>query len=103
MGWATKEIEKLQKGITVTLQPFGNSMAGRIESGSIITISPCVPNDLSADDIVLVKVKQNIYLHLIKAIRDGKYLIGNNKGRINGWVNFSSIYGKVVKINESSR
>jgi hypothetical protein len=50
--------------------------------------------------IVLVRVGDNTYLHLIKDIDkvNGRVLIGNNKGRINGWAPFSNIYGLVVRI-----
>ena len=54
--------------------------------------------ELKVGDIVLVKVKGRVYLHLIKALRGDQYLIGNNKGRINGWVSRQAIYGKAVLI-----
>jgi len=37
-------------------------------------------------DIVYVKVRGRFYTHLVVAIgQDGRYLIGNNHGGINGW------------------
>ena len=48
--------------------------------------------------IVLVKVKGYVYLHLIKDMNNGRFLIGNNRGGTNGWVGTSSIYGKAIKI-----
>lgn len=57
---------------------------------------------LDVDDIVLVKVKGNVYLHLILATKGYgdsiKYQIGNNKGGINGWVSASAVYGKAIKV-----
>ena len=45
-----------------------------------------------------VKVKGNVYLHLIKAINDKRFLIGNNRGGINGWVGANGIYGIATQI-----
>jgi hypothetical protein len=49
-------------------------------------------------DIVLCKVGGSEYLHLIKAIQGERFQIGNNRGRINGWVGASCIFGKCVQI-----
>ena len=50
-------------------------------------------------DIVLVRVKGNVFLHLIKAIDNKKrFLIGNNRGKVNGWVGRDAIYGKAIKV-----
>lgn len=35
---------------------------------------------------MLCKVNGTEYLHLIKAIQGSRFQIGNNKGRINGWI-----------------
>jgi uncharacterized protein YfaA (DUF2138 family) len=53
---------------------------------------------LEVGDIVLCKVNGYQYLHLIKAIQGSRFQIGNNRGRINGWVSHSAIYGKCVSI-----
>ncbi|HKQ91470.1 MAG TPA: hypothetical protein VJZ77_12330 [Blastocatellia bacterium] len=49
---------------------------------------------------MLCKVKGHEYLHLVKAIQGQRFQIGNNKGRINGWITASSIYGKCVSIDD---
>ena len=98
MGWATHYIEKLKKKETVSFRPRGNSMKGKIESGQLCTVEPAIETDLKKGDIVLCKVNGNEYLHLIKAIQGERYQIGNNKGRINGWITFNSIYGKLMKV-----
>ena len=105
MSWAKHAIEGLRQGKTVQVRPRGNSMKGRVESGSLVTIAPCEASSLSVDDIVLVRVGGNDYLHLIKAIQPGdvlgnglRFQIGNNRGRINGWVGPNSIYGKATRI-----
>ena len=72
-------------------------MSGKIESGQLCTVDPLGdPRTLKVGEIVLCKVNGNEYLHLIKAIQGPRFQIGNNRGRINGWVGQSAIYGKCV-------
>jgi hypothetical protein len=73
-------------------------MKGRIESGSLCTVSPVDCSTLSVGDIVLCKVGGAEYLHLVRAIQGERFQIGNNRGRINGWIGASGIYGKCVHI-----
>src|SRR5262245_54907543 len=47
---------------------------------------------------VLCKVNGRQYLHLVKAIDGNRFQIGNNRGRINGWISAHGIYGKCVRI-----
>jgi hypothetical protein len=47
---------------------------------------------LQKGDIVLCKVNGSQYLHLIKHIQGDRYQIGNNIGKINGWIGIGSIY-----------
>ena len=99
MGWASHYISQLKSGESVKFRPRGNSMVGKIESGQLCTVEPIADsNSLSVGDIVLCKVKGNEYIHLIKAIQGKRFQIGNNRGRINGWVTASSIFGKCVQI-----
>jgi hypothetical protein len=98
MGWATAYIERLQKGETVSFRPRGHSMRGRIESGQLCTVEPADPATLEVGDIVLCKVHGRQYLHLIQAIQGRRYLIGNNRGRVNGWVSAAAIYGRCTRI-----
>lgn len=100
MSWATYAIEKLKNGETVQIRPKGQSMKGKVDSGSLVTIEPIFSRVLKTDDIVLCKVKGNQYLHLIKAIKGNKYLIGNNRGGINGWISIQSIFGIATKIEK---
>jgi len=102
MGWATPYIDKLKRGETVQFRPRGNSMAGKIESGQLCTVAPVKVEDLEVGDVVLCKVNGFQYLHLIKAIQGKRFQIGNNRGRINGWIGENGIYGKCVRIEESS-
>lgn len=76
-------------------------MTGKIESGHLCTVEPIDDHSkLIVGDIVLCKVNGSQYLHLIKAIQGPRFQIGNNRGRINGWVSSNSIYGKCVLIEE---
>jgi hypothetical protein len=98
MGWASHYIEKLQNGETVSFRPRGNSMAGKIESGKLCTVTPVDAAALKVGDIVLCRVRGSEYLHLVKAIQGPRFQIGNNRGRINGWITGSTIYGRCVRI-----
>lgn len=97
MGWASDHINKLLDGEVVKFRPKGGSMTGKVESGQLCTVEPHA-NDISVGDIVLCKVKGNEFLHLVKEYKDDKYLIGNNKGGINGWISIEAIFGKLVKV-----
>ncbi|HMY15712.1 MAG TPA: S24/S26 family peptidase [Polyangium sp.] len=98
MGWATGHITKLREGHTVSFRPRGNSMSPRIESGQLCTVEPVNSSDLRPGDIVLCKVRGTEYLHFVKAIQDGRFQIGNNRGHINGWIGANSIFGRLVKV-----
>jgi hypothetical protein len=98
MGWATSHIERLNAGQTVKFRPRGNSMKGKVESGQLCTVEPIGNKQPIVDEIVLCKVKGNEYLHLIKAINGDRFLIGNNKGGVNGWISKSNIFGRLVRL-----
>src|SRR5919197_5891620 len=98
MGWALHYIEKLKKGEIVSFRPRGNSMSGKIESGQLCTVEPVDPETLRVGDIVLCKVNGREYLHLVKAIQGKRFQIGNNRGRINGWVSAGAIFSKCVAV-----
>ena len=98
MGWASNYIARLQAGETVQFRPTGNSMRGKIESGQLCTVEPVDPGTLQVGDIVLCKVNGREYLHLVKAVQGERFQIGNNRGRINGWVGASAIFGRCVAV-----
>lgn len=102
MSWAKFAIEKLQSGEIAQIRPRGHSMKGKVNDRDLVTLEPCNPEDLQQDDIVLVRVKGRVYLHIIKAIKQVKdqkrFLIGNNRGGTNGWVNMNAIYGIATEI-----
>lgn len=98
MSWTKFAIESLKEGKTVEIKPRGHSMTGKVNDGDRVTVEPCNKETLEVGDIVLVRVKGNDYLHLIKAKNQDRFLIGNNRGGINGWVGHNCIYGKAIKI-----
>ena len=73
-------------------------MRGKVESGQLVTLDPVDVDALSVGDIVLCRVKGNVYLHLVQALGDGRVLIGNNRGKINGWTR--TVYGRATKIED---
>jgi hypothetical protein len=73
-------------------------MTGRINSGDRVTVAPCDPAALKVGDVVLVRMHGTEYLHLVKAIQGDRFLIGNNRGHINGWVGRNAICGKAVAV-----
>lgn len=75
-------------------------MKGKIDSGQLVTVEPVGNRILEKGDIVLCKVNGTQYLHLIKAIQGERLQIGNNIGRINGWVTSNSIYGICTKVGD---
>ena len=100
MGWASHHIEKLRRGETVSFRPRGHSMTGRIESGQRCTVEPVDPASLAVGDIVLCKVNGREYLHLVKATSGSRFQIGNNRGRVNGWVGPNANFGRCVLIED---
>jgi hypothetical protein len=101
MGWASRHIDKLRQGQTVSFRPRGNSMSGKIESGQLCTVAPVEdPAALQVGDIVLCKVNGREYLDLIRAIQGSRFQIGNHRGRVNGWIGKNALFGKCVRMEE---
>lgn len=95
--------EMLKQGHTCWVLGIGNSMIPILKSHQPVICIPVTEEViLKKRDIVLAKVRGHYYLHLIHAIRVNSggvsYLIGNNRGHMNGWISRNNIYGKVVEI-----
>lgn len=73
-------------------------MTGKVNDGDMVTVELRNTQNLQTGDIVLVPVKGRVFLHLIKAVDQGRLLIGNNRGGVNGWVGSNGIYGIATKI-----
>ena len=100
MGWATEAIREIRAGRTARVRPRGGSMRGRIEDGQLVTLAPVEASEVAVGDAVLVRWRGGFLLHLVKRIEGGRYLIGNNVGRTNGWVGASAICAKVTAIED---
>jgi hypothetical protein len=100
MSWVKDALEELTKGNQVSVRPFGGSMRGRIESGQLVTLRPAVPAEIETDDIVFIRWKGNFLLHLVIDKQEGQLQIGNNIGKINGWVPFEALIAKVINVED---
>jgi len=100
MGWVKEALQQLQNHKQCQVRPLGGSMRGRIESGQLVTIEKISPKDVQLDDAVFIKWKNGYLLHLVKEIQGEEVLIGNNVGKINGWIPRSCIIGKVIHIED---
>ncbi len=54
---------------------------------------------VEAGDVVLVRWKGGVLLHLVKEATRDRVLIGNNVGRVNGWANRRDVVGRVVRVH----
>ena len=61
---------------------------------------PANEDELEVGEIVLCRVGGAEYLHLIKAKQGNRFQIGNNRGRIDGWVSMNGIFGKCVSVEK---
>ena len=100
MGWVNQALIDLAAGRHAKIRPRGHSMRGRIDDGQLVTIAPATAADVVVGDAVLVKWRRGYLLHLVKAKRNDQFQIGNNVGRINGWVHANAIRGKVVAVED---
>lgn len=104
--WAEEAVDKLQSGQTVKIKPKGHSMQGKVSEGDLVIIEPCQLQDLTVGDIVLASIKGRRYFHLVLHLiieRDAdKFLIGNNHGRLDGWITTENIFGKVTQVQASA-
>ena len=100
MGWLSDALKALSNGESVQVRPQGGSMRGRIESGQLVTIEPLGPRAVCVNDVVLVRWKGSHILHIVKEVRGGDILIGNNIGRINGWARLSDVVGLVTGVRD---
>jgi len=97
MGRNSQIAQRLQNGETVQWRPHGNSMTPKVKSGQLVTVEPATLDDIEAGDIVFAKVQGSYYLHLARQIGDdGRILISNNHGHVNGWSR--QIFGKLTKV-----
>lgn len=92
-----KYATELLKNDIVEFRPYGHSMIPIIHSGDLVTVSSDLIN-LSVGDIVLCRVNNRYFLHKIIEVKDGQFLIGNNRGGTNGWT--TEIFGRVIRVRK---
>jgi hypothetical protein len=73
-------------------------MTGRVNDGDQVTVTPLGTRDPDVGDVVLVRCRGHEYLHLVKARQGDRFLIGNNRGGLNGWVGRRAIFGVATQI-----
>ena len=96
MSWVRNAVAAMSEGRTVVVHPRGHSMRGRIEDGEPVTLAPTTPGEVEVGSIVLVRWKGNVLLHLVCAIEPARVQIGNNLGKINGWVSWDDVLGRAI-------
>ena len=100
--WATIAHEALSRGESVQVRPRGHSMSGRIGDGDLVTLLPCCAETLNPGDMVFALIQGRHYSHLvlhqILEREPGRLLIGNNFGRVDGWVTEEDVYGRVAAV-----
>lgn len=100
MGWVNDARRELAGGRQAQVRPSGGSMRGRIESGQLVTLAPIEPSEVRLDDVVLVEWRGSFLLHVVKEVGEDRLLIGNNVGKINGWVPSTAVIGKVIAVED---
>lgn len=101
MSWADRAIDLLQAGEEAVIKPKGNSMTPRVRSGETVTLTPVANGNVRKGDVVLVRVKGTVYLHLVHAVEDDRVLIGNNHGKTNGWTTKDNVFGRMVSASSA--
>lgn len=97
MSWASCYIIALREAGFVEFRPRGTSMEPLIKDNQVVRCVVVTDDTiLTSGDIVLCTVSGRQYLHLIKAVNGERYLIGNNRGGLNGWTPRKHIYGVVT-------
>jgi hypothetical protein len=89
--------------VKIVIEGDGASMRGIVRHGCVLTLAPTVDyREVQAGEMALVKWRNgNHILHLVKEIHDGRFLIVNGLGKINGWVQGSDILGRVIDIQDT--
>lgn len=90
----------LASGKPCVIMGIGNSMTPILRSGQCVLAEPITDKTtIGKRDIVFCKVRGNYYVHLVHGTRtNGQFLIGNNHGRMNGWIPRRNIFGKISEI-----
>jgi hypothetical protein len=92
-------IQALKQDKVVKYRPHGNSLSPLVTSDQLVTVEPIRGRSIIVDNIVVCLVNGRNWLHKIVAISDdGRFLIGNNHGRVDGWCTLDNIYGVMTAV-----
>jgi hypothetical protein len=89
------------RSYTWTIPEGGNlaSMRAAVKHGQTLTMAPVIdPQEVQVGDMVLVLWHNSTIFHLVGEIQDGRFLIVNSVGKINGWVDRDAILGRVTEV-----
>lgn len=93
----TAAFEPLRRGETVSVRGHGNSMAPLIRNGETVVVAPLAADArLRKGEVVLARVRGQVYLHRVKGLRADQVLIGNNHGGLNGWTPREQVVGRLA-------
>jgi len=98
MSWVKEALESLKHDGKAQIRPMGGSMRGRIESGQLVTLQNSNFTDVEINDVIFIHWKGNYLLHLIIDKKNNELLIGNNVGKINGWIPAEAVIAKVILV-----
>ena len=100
MSWVKEALESLKEFGQAQIRPIGGSMRGRIESGQLVTLQTSTYADVEINDVIFIHWKGNYLIHLIVDKMDEELLIGNNVGKVNGWIPAAAVIAKVVLVED---
>ncbi|MDJ1484969.1 hypothetical protein QNI16_31000 [Cytophagaceae bacterium YF14B1] len=103
MSWVKQALEQLKNNGTCTIYPIGNSTRGKIESGQEVSLTNKILDELTVGDIVFIRWKGNYLLHLILEIKEDQVLIGNNLGKVNGWIDRKDVLAKAIQLEQKQQ
>lgn len=97
--------ELVRGGAVVTIRPQGRSMRPLVRAGQVVKIAPVRPEAIEPNDIVLVRIADRTYLHKVLAVEPirRRARIGDNRGLVNGWIDFEHVYGICIEIDGIQR
>lgn len=95
MGWVKDALFALKREGVAVVRPQGRSMAGRIENGQQVTLRSVKGHEVEVDDVIFIRWKGNYILHIAKEVNETEILIGNNLGKLNGWIAKEDVIARV--------
>ncbi|MGV3612843.1 MAG: hypothetical protein ACO1N0_17915 [Fluviicola sp.] len=100
MSWVKEALGSLKSDGTARIRPAGGSMRGRIESGQLVTLQTSTYAEVEINDVIFIHWKGNYLIHLVVDKKEEQLLIGNNVGKINGWIPAEAVIAKVIQVED---